>query len=414
MRFLIVTDSIDINDSSGSKANVALIQNLHKAGFGLKVYHYTRKDISLKGIPYVAVQEQKATVAYILSKLQLTIKRFTGWNANTYVEKKRGFSFAFFNDSYSIQKALQAENPEDYDRILTLSKAGSFRPHKALLGLPQWHSKWLAYIHDPYPMHSYPRPYDWVEPGHQKKRNFFLQIAHACRYALYPSQLLAEWMEGYYKPLQGKAVIIPHQLSEMSFKKVQLPSFFNKNHFNILHAGTLLWGRDPHGLLQGFTLFLEKYPEAKGVARLLFLGGKNHYSDLLEEYAEKFPQVYVSEDYVPFEQVYALQQLATVNVILEAKGPISPFLPGKFPHCVAADRPILLLGPYYSESKRLLGEDYPYVAAIDEAEKIAGYLSALYKSWKEQPDTLRLNRPHLTGYLSEEHLIETFSNLKHL
>ena len=38
-RILVVVESIDVDDSSGSKANVALIKNLAKAGFELQVYH---------------------------------------------------------------------------------------------------------------------------------------------------------------------------------------------------------------------------------------------------------------------------------------------------------------------------------------------------------------------------------------
>jgi hypothetical protein len=407
---LIVVESIDVNDSSASKGRVALIKNLHKTGFKLKVLHYTRKNIELDEISCTAIREQKWTFFYILSKLQLIIWRLTKWNLNLFIEKTIGFSFAYLNDSYSIEKAIQKENPQDYDLIFTLSKAASFRTHKALLNLKKWHNKWMAYIHDPYPMHSYPRPYDWVEPGHQFKRNFFLQVAEKCRYAVYPSQLLAKWMEGYYRPLEGKAIIIPHQLTNDVVKSRQNPSFFDSNQFNILHAGSLLWGRDPEGLILGFEMFLDKNQEAKKESRLLFLGSKNHYSDLLKDYSYKLLQIYVSEDYIPFEEVYKLQFASSVNVILEAQGPISPFLPGKFPHCIAADKPILLLGPHYSESRRLLKEDYPYWSENDDIKKIAGNIESLYKNWKEDKHQ-NLNRIDLVNYLSEIELKKSINSI---
>lgn len=407
-RILIVVESIDVNDSSGSKGRVALIRNLHKAGFQLKVLHYTRKNIKLGEITCVAIKEQKITFNYILSKLLLLIWRVTNWNLNSIIEKFRGFSFGFLNDSYSIKKAIQKENPQDYAIIFTLSKAASFRPHMALLGLSQWHNKWMAYIHDPYPMHSYPRPYDWVEPGHQFKRNFFLQVSEKCRFAVYPSMLLAEWMEGYYRPLHGKAVIIPHQLMDIELTSPYNSNFFDKNQFNILHAGSLLWGRNPEGLIHGFEIFIDKNPDAKKQARLLFLGNKNYYSDLLEAYAQRLSQLYVSDDYLPFDEVYRLQIASSVNVILEAKGPISPFLPGKFPHCIAANRPILLLGPHYSESRRLLGEDYLYWSETDDIEKIAALIEKLYLNWKED-NNQQLSRRDLETYLSEEKLKTTLN-----
>jgi hypothetical protein len=42
--------------SSGSKANVILITNLNQAGFEVVVYHYTLKNITLKNINTVAIQ----------------------------------------------------------------------------------------------------------------------------------------------------------------------------------------------------------------------------------------------------------------------------------------------------------------------------------------------------------------------
>src|SRR5690606_20049590 len=131
----------------------------------------------------------------------------------------------------SILAGLKGIKDFEPDLVLTLSKGASFRPHHALLELPKWHSKWMAYIHDPYPMHSYPRPYDYVEPGHQQKRKFFLNIAEKARYAAYPSKLLAEWMESYYSKLKGKTVIIPHQIDDTEVELNALPEFFKKEAF---------------------------------------------------------------------------------------------------------------------------------------------------------------------------------------
>ena len=102
--------------------------------------------------------------------------------------------------------------------------------------------------------------------------------------------------------------------------------------------------------------------------------------------------------------VQNIQKKSSVNIILETKSTISPFLPGKFPHCVNADKPILLLGPYNSESRRLLGEDYKFWAEIDEIDKIAGHIENLYLQWKKDPSQLKLNRPDLEAYLSVKYL----------
>lgn len=413
MRILIVVDSINIEDSSGSKANVALIKNLKKAGFELMIYHYSRKEIKLDGIACVSIKEIKFSFMYFLSRTQREISKITKININPKIESLFGFSFTFFNDAKSIKKGLQNIGNFEPDWILTLSYASSFRPHKALLGLPQWHSKWLAYVHDPYPMHSYPRPYDWVEPGHQFKRDFFWEITGRSKYVLYPSKLLAEWMGGYYYNQYGKEIIIPHQIYEEDEDNTcnSLPAFFNPDNFNILHAGSMMDARNPTTLVNAFENFLNKNPEAKNHAKLLFIGKPSSFDRLIKGKQLNGSQIYLSDNYMSFQKVKVMQQAASVNVILEAIGPVSPFLPGKFPHCIQSQKPILLLGPYYSESKRLLGEEYPYWSEVNDFEKIQSHIAELYQSWVKNKNIM-IERPDLIYYLSADYLRKTIAELK--
>lgn len=409
-RILIVAESIDVEDSSGTKGRVALIKNLQKAGFELQVYHYTRKELKLPGIACYSIKEKRQSLLFFLSRLERYLRYWFKINPNKYIENQFGFSFTFFNDSNSIAAELNKITNFAPDLVLTLSKGASFRPHHALLKIPKWHSKWIAYIHDPYPFACYPRPYDYVEPGHQQKRGFFQKIAAKAKYAAYPSKLLAEWMEGYYRSLKDKRIIIPHQIDEEYTSNASLPDFFSPEKFNILHAGNLLWGRDPMGLINGFLQFLKENPEARNNVELLFVGSKNHYSKELKKISEQHAEIYVSKNYISFDSTQLLQKKAAVNVILEANGPISPFLPGKFPHCVQAKNSILLLGPYYSESKRLLGVDYPYHAEVYETLKIALILKELYADWGKNNKS-GIDRPDLKEYLSFQNLSNIFNQI---
>lgn len=411
MKILIVVESIDINANSGSKANVSLIKNLHKAGYDLKVYHYSRKSISLAGILCVPIKEQKWNLVYLLSKVQLRFKMLTGLNVNATIEGFFGFSLAFFNDSKSIRRALEKEKCFQPDWVLTLSYASSFRSHKALLGMPEWHSRWLAYVHDPYPMHSYPRPYDWVEPGHQYKRSFFLKIVRNSEYLLYPSKLLSEWMQGYYSGQKNEDIIVPHQISENPIDRKVMKSNFEVNYFTVLHAGNMMNGRNPMTLIRAFEQFFKQYPEAKAHARLYFIGAPSCYDQAIEEKQKNMPQLFLSNVYIPFKEVLAMQEEASVNVILEALGPISPFLPGKFAHCIQAQRPILLLGPFYSESKRLLGENYQYCSPINDIELIQKHITDLYQHWLRNDKQIKMHREDLLYYLSSDYLKEVIDNL---
>ncbi|MFA9189980.1 UDP-glycosyltransferase [Flavobacterium sp. FZUC8N2.13] len=414
MKILIVVDSINEDDNSGAKANVALIQNLWKSGFDVLVYHYSRKEIHLEGIKCESIKEIKLSAAYFLSRSQRKISKFFKININPIVERLIGFSFTFFNDVNSIKKALKKNTNFQPDWVLTLSYGSSFRPHRALLALPRLHNKWLAYVHDPYPMHCYPRPYDWVEPGYQFKRDFFLKIVNKSQYLLYPSQLLDDWMKSYYHGQKNDSIIIPHQIFEKNIKKEDitlLPDFINPDFFNVLHAGSMMEARNPKTLIEAYEVFLHQNPEAKNHSKLLFIGKKSCFDVFIKEKQLTIPQIYISEEYLPFQNVKVMQKVVMVNVILEAGGPISPFLPGKFPHCIYAKRPILLLGPNYSESKRLLGENYPYWSELNNLEKIAEQITSLYNSWLVNKNII-MDRNDLMQYLSSDYLREIFIKLK--
>lgn len=402
-KILVVAESIDVEDSSGSKANVALILNLRDASYSVLVYHYTRKEIILPGIKCIAIKERKFNFLFLLSRLQRKLQHWFHINLAKKLEPEFGFSFTFLNDSKSIQQALQKLdfNP---DLVLTLSKGASFRPHHALLSVPQFHFRWIAYIHDPYPFHYYPEPYDWSEPGYEQKIEFFRQVANKCHRAAFPSLLLKEWMQDRYPAFKEKSLVLPHQMRSASNPSGKIPGFFKSQLFNILHAGNLMKQRPPLFLVKAFQRFLEANPEARDLSRLLLVGSVSYHLEEMEQYAKQIKQLYVTKKNIAYDQVLQMQTLASVNIILESIAPESPFLPGKFPHCIAAERPILLLGPEKSESRRLLGEDYPYWSRLEDVERIAMLLGKLFRLWRLPQEEETQYPGSLKTYLSKEHL----------
>lgn len=406
MKILVVVDSINMEDSSGSKANVALIHNLVECGYEVLVYHYTLKNSQIPGVTCFAIPEIKCSPLYFLSRMQRVLQRNFNSNVAPFFEQVFGFSFTFFNDVNGIVSALKKRSFEP-DLVITLSKGGSFRPHYALLKFPELHHKWMAYVHDPYPFHYYPRPYAWVEVSYKSKEKFFKKVSEKARYSSFPSQLLLEWMASYYPNFLKTGVVIPHQNANYSAEtfgdKPAFPDYFDASKFNLLHAGNLMAQRSPKALIEGFKLFLNTNPEAKIDAKLILLGSASYFAKMLEDYQDN-DEMHIYNGNVPFEIVYNLQKRASVNIILESKSEISPFLPAKFPHCVEANKMILSLSPYYSETRRLLGNDYPYWSEVDDVEKIAGLIEKLYRLWKQHPDKLLLNRSDLENYLSAAYL----------
>ena len=410
-KILVISESIDIEDSSGTKGRVAMIHNLERIGCDLKVLHYTRKEIHLKDILTVAIKENRRSFYFFLSRIERHLRKNLKLDIHKPLESLMGFSFTLLNDRDSIIQGIEKEKNFNPDFIITLSKGGSFRPHHALLGMPDLHHKWIAYIHDPYPMHLYPPPFAWVEPGQFKKWEFVKNISENAAYAAFPSELLKDWMGSYFPGFINNSIIIPHQISSIENDDIDLPEFFDPSKFNILHAGTLLEPRDPKPLVNAYFKLVGKFPDAAAETNLIFIGKSANYQEWLQKKAKDLENLHIVSGGLSYEAVRKLQDLASINVILEAKSQISPFLPGKFPHCVQADSPILLLGPDLSESRRLLGKSYPYWSRVEDEEKITGLLENLYLKWKKNPEDLKLDRKDLEEYLSPSYLLKIIQNL---
>jgi glycosyltransferase involved in cell wall biosynthesis len=410
MKILVVVDSINVNDSSGSKANVALIQNLAACGFSVRVLHYTQKEINLDGVTCISIPEKKWNFLYVFSRAERLFTRITRISLNRQLENWFGFSFTFLNDSNSIATAIQKQNDFQPDLVLTLSKGASFRPHHALLKVPKLHSKWMAYVHDPYPFHFYPRPYNWIQPGYAQKERFFRLVSERAEFSAFPSQLLQEWMGSYFENFLETGIVIPHQIEKISTKGIVLPDYFDNSKFTLLHAGNLMKQRSPVALVNAYQKLLDKYEQAKEETQLLLLGPASYYEKELNDFKNQIPSLVVENRNVPFLEVLAIQEQVSVNIILESKSEISPFLPGKFPHCVAANRPLLVLSPYYSETRRLLGNDYTYWSEADDENKIFLLIEQLYLAWKDK-NLKDLNREDLETYLSISYLKNTLDEL---
>ena len=276
--------------------------------------------------------------------------------------------------------------------------------------LPQWYQKWLAYIHDPYPFQHYPKPYTFIPKGAKQKDAFFKSVSSSCRVAGFPSFYLAQHMSQFYPQFGEKSLIIPHQY-DVNVPKASLPSFFHTGKFNLVHTGNLLGGRSPEGLLKGFQLFLESMEEARQESYLYLVGPSSNYKKLIGSFAH-ISQL-ITHTSVSYAESLALQQAASVNLIIEASDTdFSPFLPAKMAHCVMVDKPILALSPKKSEVRRLLGEDYTWQSEADDSEQIAGTLSELYLKWKNtRAESWRLNRVDLQGYFSSEYLNKQIQNI---
>lgn len=409
---LVVTDNIDVNDGSGAKANVAFIQNLAAAGFEVTVCHHTGYEYTLPGITCQEIKIRKFNLMYALYALTRFLNRHFGYNLNRVLEKAWGFPAEFFNTTKSIRKHLRhSYSEQSFDMIITLSKGTSFRPHYALLHLPEWHSKWLAYIHDPYPYHLYPRPYRFRPLGDLKKERFFRKMSKAARWVGFPSQLLMEWMGYDFPDMKTKGVVIPHQITVETVDRVAASNYVNASKFTLVHAGLLMSARQPFGLIKAYLKFLDMHIDAREKSELLFIGGSDYTEEELKRAAGQESSVRFILKNIPFSEAIAIQNCTDVNVIIESDYYVSPFLPGKFPHCVAAGKPMLVLSPYYSETRRVLGKEYPYWSESTDTDRMEAILSSLYKQWKNGAALTLPGRDTLMHYMGKHNLSYQLNNL---
>ena len=403
-KIFVIVENLNVDKSSGARVNYAMVSNLVAIGYDIRVLHYSHKEIQIRNIDIFRIHEKRFNLWYVLGGLVRIIARYTGLNMNAFIENFFGFSFTFFNDIKSIKAGILRHKNFKPDLLITLSQGASYRTHYAVLQIPELHKIWLAYFHDPYPFHLYPRPYNWVQPGYRRKERFIAQIADYARCFGFPSKLLMEWMGSYFPKLKEIGFVIPHQNELFSKGKgTKVPDYFAKEKFTLLHAGNLMKQRSPHALIEAFQYFLEQIPQARKDSQLLLVGPADYYSDYLYQKGREIPQLLIKNSNLPFAEVYQLQMEASVNIILESNSEISPFLPGKFPHCIQADKPILLLSPYYSETLRLLGNDYSFWSEADNTRRITELLKDMYLNWKKNSTDFRLNRPDLLNYVGIEH-----------
>jgi hypothetical protein len=239
-------------------------------------------------------------------------------------------------------------------------------------------------MHDPFPFHHYPRPYNFVRHNYKAQEDLMKGIALRAAIASFPSSELAKWMSSYYK--FQHVLVIPHQIDQnpindnLGIIENEYLTFITPNIFNVVHVGTLLSERYITSLLNAFQEFASVYKDVS----LSFIGpiADNHLPALDYARSQTTGRINYLNKRIPFEQARLLHKEVSVNLIIEANSEISPFLPGKFPHCVQANRPILSLSPYYSEMKNLMGKDYKYLRQADDDEGIKSALQELYNHWK--------------------------------
>lgn len=378
-KILIVAENLEVNrTSSGLRSNKQIL--LYKRYFK-NVEVLTSTDLNkfkqIDGVQYNYINTGDVTRG-LISKIP-KIKAIPVY--------LRGFNY---KDNQIIklynQTIIEILNKEKKDLVVVLSTGISHLCSFAMLKVDKnLYSKYLQFVHDPYPIRCFPEPY-------RSKKNIvqdilkrkFQKVLNKADIISYPSLELKVWMEKYYGKKLSKKSIIQHHigLSKSEMRPILIENRkrttnLNKG-LNITHTGTLIGHRNPKYLFKAFEKLIKEFPESKEIVYLNVIGRVTEYwSDL------KIPHqnINVVKERISYEESLNIQQKSDVLFTLEPIADISPMMPGKMADYFIFSKPILTLCSKKSENARLLGYDYPLTVTNGNIDEIYKALKLIYLSY---------------------------------
>jgi hypothetical protein len=344
MKILIVTSEIIKNKYSASIRTVKIIQKLSK-----------KYEVDVITEPMSIWNFNHNIKTIYLTNYSNKVKHYNS------LQKKILSKFFYINLVFkkrlkAFLKTIKKLNTDQYDYILALGGGDFFVPHEALSKI-KTKAKIIGYIHDPYPMDLYPEPYKVISTKRSSvDKERFKKILHRLNIIAFPSKLLGESMNDYYKFGKRKISILPHLLPELNrnnFNENEVNKFFLEQNIlkgkYYLHAGTLLKHRVVHEIINQFKS-LKQTKELSSDFKLLFIGGVNY------KIQESDEDVVFIKNRLNLELINGISHYAQALLIVEHISDFSPFLPGKLPECVAHEKPVMHFGPLKSETCRVINE----------------------------------------------------------
>jgi len=300
---------------------------------------------------------------------------YTGWHS------------AFWNDVCTWQAAIGAVCATTCpDAIVTRAAGITFEPHIAMLGL-DLRVPWIANYHDPYPISLYPEPYAKRTPILAARQEaIHYRILAQADALTFPSVRLLDWvLAGPATGWKRKAFVVPHLASDLGRlcteprgPDSQAPGF------SVVHTGTLLGHRDPEALIKGFLDFIDSDSEKLERARLVLVGrvqSKIRDGGCLQA-VRGHKSIVIREERVPYDAAMSLVKNSTAGIVLEARGPESPFFPAKLADICWLNKPVVAISPALSTVRDLLGAAYPLLAKPGCASDVTRALHTLWRHWK--------------------------------
>jgi hypothetical protein len=412
MKILVIAEAIGLNSSEGICTNKFLMC-VAKAGHEVHCIYSDSVEIShhtwLNGVQLIKRVNKPWRLNNIFQKITVQLYKLTNIKVQDIAKYISGFSFAHWHEAALWREAIKAQIAKAKpDLIFVRSRGANFRTHTAMLGMDT-DIPWIANYHDPFPFSQYPPPYQWYDAGWKKQEKINAAILQKAPLITVPSIRLKEWITSFHPQIKDKIHHLPHAALSFDYflsgdektRIKQLP-----NQLSLLHAGNLLGGhRRTDVLVQALARFFERYPEAKARLYLHIVGGSLGNLD-------GYPAVknnIVEYDRVSYADSLQMMQQAQVLLLLEAASEHSPFMPGKLADYLQADKPILALTPPNSETARLFGSTYPYMAPADDLAQITQAIESLWKDYMH--GNLQIPPSKVRNMVIEESLVKVINDI---
>ena len=410
MKILVLIESLKINNHSGAVVGInyidAIVKNnqVHVLYPNEIVANMPNSVPKFIGNVWVECFDILPSNLYenIIGKI-LKIRAFAALLFGVNLQKERWIR--------SWRKAIEEQMAKkDYGLILILGVGTVFASHFAmemiLTKIP-----WAVYIHDSFPTHHYPKPYQTRSTFvNQAEYHRFDKMLSKATFVGFPLLRLKEWMQQYHTVIEGKSFISLHAAyDDELLNGVALDDkiLLDQAKFNLLYTGSLLGHRDSKWLIEAFERFINDDSEKKELANLYILGA---ISNNFLTTSDSTNNIHLINERYKHAQTLMLLKSVTVLILLETTEEESSFIPGKLSDYIKNDRPILALTPKRSEISRILGDECKHLSEVDDTGKIHQLLDQLWLEWKSK-SLQSFNRLDLQKYIGHENQNYILQNL---
>jgi hypothetical protein len=311
-----------------------------------------------------------------------------------------------------IKRLLKSES---FDLVFVRTEANSIASHQAVLWLSKkLDFRWVANFNDPVPRSMMPHPYfkKGTPLSLQDRKDEILvkKILLQCHGLTSPSLILSQWFLEYYKVQEKLAPHIfkfPHVFVEKPL--TMGTDILDTDKMNFVHAGSLLEQRDPAFLLMAFENFLNSHADAREHMHITFFGSIHEkHKPVLDAFRFTESLTIVNKR---ISHAEALRTIADsdVMILLEAISDESPFMPGKLAEFIGLRKCIWSLSPKRSETRRILGGDYPFQCEADQVDQMEAIIAMLYARWLKD-ESLELSDQRLIKYVSSSQVVEEINH----